>query len=56
MARSPMRSAARSPAQSLKTGQALTLSGVTDGAEGLIFADLARTVAARADAPALAGK
>src|SRR2546421_6291472 len=48
MAKSP----AKSPAELLVPGRALTLSGVADGAEGLIVADLARAVAARADAPA----
>src|SRR2546423_7306303 len=43
---------AKSPAELLVPGRALTLSGVADGAEGLIVADLARAVAARADAPA----
>src|SRR3989440_2067867 len=43
---------APSPAGLLVPGRALTLSGVADGAEGLIVADLARAVAARPDAPA----
>ncbi len=43
---------AKSPAESLVTGRPLTLSGVADGAEGLVVADLARSVAARAGAPA----
>jgi transcription-repair coupling factor (superfamily II helicase) len=43
---------ARSPAEHLFPGRALTLSGVADGAEGLVVADLARAVAARANAPA----
>jgi transcription-repair coupling factor (superfamily II helicase) len=42
-----------SPAQQLKPGKALTLSQVADGAEGLVLADLARSVAAKADAPAI---
>src|SRR2546421_7316115 len=42
---------APSPAGLLVPGRALTLSGVADGAEGLIVADLARAVAARPDAP-----
>ncbi|MFA6267567.1 MAG: transcription-repair coupling factor [Pseudolabrys sp.] len=44
---------AQSPAQSLKAGKALTLAQVADGAEGLVFADLARAIAARPDAPAI---
>ncbi len=43
---------AKSPAGSLVAGRPLTLSGVADGAEGLVVADLARAVAARPDAPA----
>src|SRR3954462_14043862 len=42
----------KSPAELLVPGRALTLSGVADGAEGLIVADLARAVAARPNAPA----
>jgi transcription-repair coupling factor (superfamily II helicase) len=42
----------RSPAEFLTPGRPLTLAGVADGAEGLVVADLARVVAARADAPA----
>jgi transcription-repair coupling factor (superfamily II helicase) len=38
---------ATSPADLLRAGKPLTLSGVADGAEGLILADLARAVAAR---------
>src|SRR5437764_5029445 len=41
----------KSPAELLVAGRTLTLSGVADGAEGLIVADLARAVAARPDAP-----
>jgi transcription-repair coupling factor (superfamily II helicase) len=37
----------------LRPGTALTLAQVADGAEGLVLADLARAVAARADAPAI---
>ena len=48
MAKAPV----RSPAELLTPGRALTLSGVADGAEGLIVADLARAVAARPNAPA----
>jgi transcription-repair coupling factor (superfamily II helicase) len=43
---------ARSPTELLVSGRPLTLAGVADGAEGLVVADLARAVAARADAPA----
>src|SRR5262249_34995168 len=43
---------ARPPAEQLLSGRPLTLSGVADGAEGLVLADLARSVAARPDAPA----
>src|ERR1044071_7608941 len=42
----------KSPAELLIPGRALTLSGVADGAEGLIVADLARAIAARPNAPA----
>ncbi len=43
---------AKSPAELLLPGRPLTLSGVADGAEGLVISDLARAVAVRADAPA----
>src|SRR5436853_157984 len=43
---------AKSPAELLVSGRALTLSGVADGAEGLIVADLARAAAAKSDASA----
>ena len=43
---------ARTPAELLVPGRPLTLAGVADGAEGLVVSDLARAVAARADAPA----
>src|SRR3977135_1819907 len=42
---------ARTPAQLLAAARPLTLAGVADGAQGLVVADLARAVAARADAP-----
>src|SRR5438270_4894850 len=42
---------AKSPAELLVPGRALTLSGVADGAGGLIVADLARAVAAKPKAP-----
>src|SRR6202043_2045407 len=45
-------SMAQSPADLLAPGRPLMLAGVADGAQGLIVADLARAVAARADAPA----
>ena len=44
---------AKSPAELLRPGKALTLAQVADGAEGLVLADLARAVAARPDAPAI---
>jgi len=44
---------AKSPAQRLAPGRALTLAGVVDGAEGLVVADLARAVAAGAKPPAI---
>src|SRR5450755_294940 len=47
-----MMAVARSPAELIASGRPLTLSGVADGAEGLVVADLARAVAARANAPA----
>jgi transcription-repair coupling factor (superfamily II helicase) len=43
---------AKSPAELLESGRPLTLASVADGAEGLVVADLARAVAARARAPA----
>src|SRR5215468_1597470 len=42
----------RSPADQLAPGRPLTLSGVADGAEGLIIGDLVRAVAAKPKAPA----
>src|ERR1051325_4427902 len=42
----------KSPAELLGLGRALTLSGVADGAAGLIVADLVRAIAARPNAPA----
>ena len=41
---------ARSPAVGLSLDRPLTLAGVADGAEGLVAADLARAVAAKAGA------
>ncbi len=43
----------KSPAELMKSGKPLTLSGVADGAEGLVIADLARAIAAGRDAPAV---
>ncbi|MFZ5690517.1 MAG: transcription-repair coupling factor [Pseudomonadota bacterium] len=42
-----------SPAEFMKTGRPLTLSGVADGAEGLVVADLARAIASGREAPAV---
>jgi transcription-repair coupling factor (superfamily II helicase) len=44
---------AKSPAEQLKPGTALTLAQVADGAEALVLADLARAVAVRPNAPAI---
>ena len=38
----------KSPAELLAPDRPLTLSNVADGAEGIVIADLARAVAARA--------
>ncbi|HEU5017715.1 MAG TPA: transcription-repair coupling factor [Pseudolabrys sp.] len=43
----------KSPAALLKPGQPLTLSEVADGAEGLVLADLARSIAGTENAPAV---
>jgi transcription-repair coupling factor (superfamily II helicase) len=48
-----VRSPARSPAQRLAPGRPLLVSGIADGAEGLVLADLARSIAAGARAPAI---
>ncbi len=48
-----MRAPARSPAQRLAPGRPLLLAGIADGAEGLVIADLARSIAAGATAPAI---
>jgi transcription-repair coupling factor (superfamily II helicase) len=48
-----VRTPARSPAQRLAPGRPLLLSGVADGAEGLVLADLARAIAAGDAAPAI---
>src|SRR5215218_10395113 len=42
---------ARSPAELLVARRPLTIAGVPDGIEGLVISDLARAVAARANAP-----
>src|SRR3954451_22865551 len=42
-----------SPAKALQAGKMLTLAEVVDGAEGLVLADLARSIAAKPDAPAI---
>lgn len=42
----------KSPAELLAPAKPLTLANVADGAEGLVLSDLARAVAARANAPA----
>ena len=42
-----------SPAKALQAGKVLILAEVADGAEGLVLADLARSIAAKADAPAI---
>src|SRR5580704_1071957 len=47
------RSIARSPAELLAPGRPLTLAGVADGAEGLVVADLARSIAAGKSPPAI---
>jgi transcription-repair coupling factor (superfamily II helicase) len=43
----------KSPAARLAPGRALTLTGIADGAEGLVVADLARSIAAGAKPPAI---
>ena len=48
-----LRSPAPSPARRLHPGRPLLLAGIADGAEGLVLADLARTIAAGAAAPAI---
>jgi transcription-repair coupling factor (superfamily II helicase) len=48
-----LRSSASSPARRLHPGRPLLLAGIADGAEGLVLADLARTIAAGAAAPAI---
>ncbi|MBX9710752.1 MAG: transcription-repair coupling factor, partial [Xanthobacteraceae bacterium] len=46
-------SQARSPANLLQPGRALTLANVAEGSEGLIVSDLARAIAARQNPPAV---
>ena len=48
-----MKSPARSPAELLAPGRALTFANVAEGAEGLVVSDLARAVAARPKPPAV---
>jgi transcription-repair coupling factor (superfamily II helicase) len=48
-----VRAPQRSPARRLHRGRPLLLAGIADGAEGLVLADLARTIAAGAAAPAI---
>jgi len=48
-----LRSPAPSPARRLHRGRPLLLAGIADGAEGLVLADLARTIAAGAAPPAV---
>ncbi len=48
-----MKQPARSPAELLAPGRALTFANVAEGAEGLVVSDLARAVAARPKPPAV---
>jgi transcription-repair coupling factor (superfamily II helicase) len=48
-----MKSPVASPASQLAPGRALTLANVSEGAEGLIVADLARAIAAKPKPPAV---
>ena len=48
-----MKPPARSPAAQLAPGRALTLANVAEGAEGLVASDLARSIAARPNRPAI---
>ena len=52
-AQSPAQSTPQSPARMLRAGKPLTLSGIADGAEGLVIADLARAIAAGQSPPAI---
>jgi transcription-repair coupling factor (superfamily II helicase) len=48
-----MNKPARSPAAQLAPGRTLTLANVAEGAEGLVISDLARSIAARPNRPAI---
>jgi transcription-repair coupling factor (superfamily II helicase) len=48
-----MTASVKRPGDLLREGRAVTLAQVADGAEGLVLSDLARSVAARAQAPAI---
>src|ERR671936_3193082 len=48
-----MKTTAKSPAEQLAPGRALTLANVAEGAEGLVVSDLARAIAARPKKPAV---
>jgi transcription-repair coupling factor (superfamily II helicase) len=48
-----MNKPARSPATQLLPGRTLTLANVAEGAEGLVISDLARSIAARPNRPAI---
>ncbi len=48
-----MKEPARSPAAQLLPGRTLTLANVAEGAEGLVVSDLARSIAARPNRPAI---
>jgi transcription-repair coupling factor (superfamily II helicase) len=48
-----MKPPAQSPAAQLAPGRALTLANVAEGAEGLVVSDLARSIAARPNRPAI---
>jgi transcription-repair coupling factor (superfamily II helicase) len=47
------KAAAKSPSERLAPGRPLTLAGTADGAEGLVIADLARSIAAGSAPPAV---
>jgi transcription-repair coupling factor (superfamily II helicase) len=48
-----MKTTAKSPAEQLAPGRAVTLANVAEGAEALVTADLARAIAARPKPPAV---
>jgi transcription-repair coupling factor (superfamily II helicase) len=48
-----MSATTKSPAELLRPGRPVMLANVADGAEGLVLADLARSIAARSDAGAI---